>query len=340
MKLQDIGEFGLIREISNGFLYRDPQIVKGIGDDAAATLLDGERCLLSSVEMLVEGVHFSLTYTPPHTLGRKSISVAVSDIAAMGGVARYILLSIGVPQREGMDLSFFKDFYRGVKEATEAYDLRLIGGNISSSGERLVVGVTVLGEVERQKVVLRSGARLGDRIFVTGTIGDSALGLRLLKKGIENGPYEEAIKKHLNPLPRLKEGKGLAERGIVTAMIDISDGLLADLGHILEESGLGARVYMSQLPLSRAMRSYLEEHPQDRLLPLKGGEDYELLFTAPPSAEERIKELSAETCCPITCIGEVVSREEGMLILDEDGKPLHIDKGGFDHLREDTIDRV
>ncbi len=327
MTFEGIGEFGLIEEIRGEFRYTDPRIIKGIGDDAAVTRIDGERCLLSSVEMLVEGVHFSLSYISPGHLGKKSIGVAVSDIAAMGGTPSYVLLSLGIPKRKGIDLRFVKDLYRGVREATEAYGIFLVGGNVASSPGGLIIGTTVIGEVERGKAVFRSGARPGDRIFVTGTIGDSAVGLRALQAG-DTGPYERAVDRHINPLPRVEEGRRLAD--VATAMIDISDGLLADLGHILEESGVGARVYLSMIPFSKEVRTFMETHPEERFLPLTGGEDYELLFTS--SKEEDIERIARERGCPITCIGEIVEGE-GMEVIDERGRVVSIESPGFDHLR-------
>ncbi len=335
MDLHRIGEFGLIREITQNFLYyEDPEVIKGIGDDAAVTLIDRDRCLLSSVDTLVEGVHFSLAYTPPSILGRRCVSVSVSDIAAMGGTPRYLLLSLGIPSRRDIDLAFLKALYRGVGEAMETYGMRLIGGNVASSPERLVLAATILGEVRKDRVVLREGARPGDRIYVTGTIGDAALGLRLLQRGIRDGRYHQAIKKHLEPVARLSEGRRLADEGLVTAMIDISDGLLADLSHIMEGSGLGARIYLSRLPLSEDFISYLTDHPKEMDLALRGGEDYELLFTAPPSVDRRIGEIALEMGCQITCIGEMVKERE-LIVVGEDGRPLSISIKGFDHLRED-----
>lgn len=336
MRLRELGEFRFIKEVSKGFRYDDDQgIIKGIGDDASVTVIDERRYLLATTDTLMEGVHFSLDYTSPFVLGRKSVAVSLSDIAAMGGVPRYLLLSIGIPDREGIDMGFMRLFYKGVKEMADSYDVRLVGGNTSYSKDKLFISGTMIGEVEKDRVVFRTGARAGDEIFVTGQLGDSALGLSLWKKKdvapVTDPFYREAMLRHIDPVPRVREGQEIARRGLATSMIDISDGLIGDLGHILDGCNLGARIYLSQLPLSRALKRHLQEDPSAISLPLAGGEDYELLFTSDPSNGRGIKRLSEELELPITPIGEITTEVEGVVVIDVDGKPINIKERGYDH---------
>ena len=337
MRLKELGEFGFIKEISKKFTYDVPEIIKGIGDDASVTLIDGERCLLATTDTLIEDVHFTLDSIPAYVLGRKCVSVSLSDIAAMGGDPRYLLLSLSIPEKKKIDLAFFNYFFRGVKEVTDAFGVRLIGGDTSSSKGSLYISVTVFGEVLKDRVVFRSGARIGDRIFVTGTLGDSAYGLRLWKRQKESpvtDPFQrEAMLIHIDPAARVEEGRAIAEKGLASSMIDISDGLLSDLRHIMEDSKVGARIYLSMIPISTALKRHLHDNPDDIELILAGGEDYELLFTSSPDKEEEIKRLSDEIKCPIASIGEIVPEDEGLIVIGKDEKPIELKEYGFDHFK-------
>ncbi len=335
MRLSWLGEFDFINEISGEFAYSLSDIVKGIGDDAGVTAIDEKRCLLTTTDVLVEDVHFSLNFTPAFVLGRKCVSVSLSDIAAMGGTPKYLLLSLSIPEREGMELEFFKNFYKGVKEVSEVYGVSLIGGNTSSSPCSLIINSTMIGDVLRDEVVYRTGARVGDRIFVTGTLGDSALGLKMWKtkdSAPVTDPFlKDAMLLHIDPVARVKEGRMIAETGLATAMIDISDGLAADIGHIMESSKVGARIYIPQCPLSTALKRYLQEDSENTEIFLSGGEDYELLFTVNPSKVQDVKRIADKSGSLFTEIGEITDYKEGVVFVDENGKSVNVETKGFDH---------
>jgi thiamine-monophosphate kinase len=276
--------------------------------------------------MLVERVHFDLSLCDARTLGRKSLAVNLSDIAAMGGRPRYFLLSLAIPP--ALPVEFLDSFIAGILERAGEYDVTLIGGDTCSSRDGLVISVTAMGEQQPENVVRRCGAASGDLIWVTGTLGDAALGLELLRRGERAG---EAVARHLDPMPRVREGLALAEKGLPTAMIDVSDGLLADLGHILEQSGVGATVKLTQLPLSPSFRRTASAVANDPFVfPLAGGEDYELLFTASPQNEDAVKNVLKTCGTQASVIGEI-TRDEGLRVLDKDGCPYQVTARGYDH---------
>lgn len=324
MKLQELGEFGLIARIA-GRVNQKAGVRIGIGDDAAAIEPTAGCVSLVSSDMLLEGVHFDLTLCDPVTLGRKSLAVNLSDIAAMGGRPRYCLLSLGIPP--DLPVDFLDDYITGLLACGEEFDVALVGGDTCASRGGLVVAVTVIGEQCPERVIRRKGARPGDLIFVTGTLGDSALGLRLLRNGERSGA---AVQKHLDPAPRVREGLRLAEAGLATAMIDVSDGLLADLGHILKISGVGARVELAKLPLSAAFAAYRHEPGADPfLLPLTGGEDYELLFTVPPGKSELVMATLDPLGMRVTMLGEITAA--GLLVIGADGSNYPVTGRGYNH---------
>ncbi len=325
MKLGELGEFGLIERIA-GRVLRNTGVKIGIGDDAAAIEPTAGLLSLITSDMLVEGVHFDLSLCDPVTLGRKSLSVNLSDIAAMGGIPRHFLLSLAIPR--DVRVEFLDAFIDGMLERGDQFGVTLIGGDTSSSQTGLVICVTVIGEQSPDLIVKRSGARPGNLICVTGTLGDAALGLALLKAGEREG---QAIARHLDPLPRVREGMKLAEAGIPSAMIDVSDGLLADLGHILDLSGTGGRLYLEKLPISG---EYREKQPLSGeeffSFPLSGGEDYELLFTAPPDKVPALQSIFAETGTAATVIGEITPHP-GLSVLTPAGIEYSPKHKGYNH---------
>jgi thiamine-monophosphate kinase len=324
VNVNDLGEFGLIARIA-GRVGPGPGVEIGIGDDAAATRPGEGKWTLTATDMLVEGVHFDLSLCDPFTLGRKSLSVNLSDIAAMGGEPRHFLLSMAIPPY--ISVEFLDDFMRGMLGRADEFGVTLIGGDTCSSKGGLVVSLTIVGEQTPDRIIRRGGAVPGDIVFVTGYLGDSALGLEMLKNG-EPGNF--ATEKHLDPFPRVREGIALAESGIPTAMIDISDGLLADLGHILECSGTGARLDLEKIPLSSFFREKCCSLSEESYsLALAGGEDYELLFTAPSSGKNGIDAISALSGIPVTAIGEITSA--GGLTVISCGSPYEISRRGFNH---------
>jgi thiamine-monophosphate kinase len=324
MRLRELGEFGLIERISAS-ASRNAGVKIGIGDDAAAIEPTTGLFSLITTDMLLEGVHFDLSFSDPLTLGRKSLAVNLSDIAAMGGIPRYFLLSLALPRQ--ISVEFVDLFIGGTLEMAEQFGVSLIGGDTCASQRGVVISVTVIGEQYPDLVVSRSGARPGDLICVTGTVGDSALGLSLLQRGLREG---FAVSRHLDPTPRIREGILLAESRLPTAMIDVSDGLLADLGHILQLSGAGARLCLDKLPLSA---DYLERYSvtgEDIYsLPLSGGEDYELLFTTPAGKIDTVQSVLMEGGSGCAVIGEIAAA--GMLQLTVCGVEYTPKQWGYNH---------
>jgi thiamine-monophosphate kinase len=327
VRLAELGEFGFIDTIA-ARAATSPGVRVGIGDDAAVTLPNAGMALLTTADLLAEGVHFNLEWSDPHTLGRKSLAVNLSDIAAMGGVPRYALLSLAVPAE--MPLEFLDSFMAGFLEQADRFNVALIGGDTSASRGGLFINVTLMGEQSPEKIVTRGGAQAGDLLCVSGTLGDSALGLAALQRG---EPLTGALRRHLDPEPRVRLGVALADAAIPTAMIDVSDGLLADLGHILEISGRGGRVELARLPLSGEYRAGVGRHGTDPYaLCLGGGEDYELLFTLPAGRLAEAQSLGVATGSPVTVIGEIVA-ETGVYLASPDGAQYLPGSNGYDHFR-------
>lgn len=325
MKLSAVGEFGFIRRIA-AKTGGDPALLLGIGDDAAAAAISAGMILLSTADLLAEGVHFDLGWSDACSLGKKSLAVNLSDIAAMGGVPRYALLSLAIPPQ--LSLEFMESFISGFLDQAGKYGVTLIGGDTSSSKGGLVISVTLLGEQFPERIVRRSGAKAEELICVSGTLGDAALGLKRLQAGERQG---EAVRSHLEPVPRVELGKTLAEAGIISAMIDISDGFAADLGHILAASGKGARVDIELLPRSADFRGAVPRDSADfHGLPLAGGEDYELLFTLPAANFAAARALAAATGTMVTAVGRITA-ESGLFLADAAGNCYETVCRGYDH---------
>jgi len=330
LSLTDLGEFGLIDLIARK--VRPSSAVRiGIGDDAAAFQWHTNCLALTTTDMLLEGVHFDLSFCDPFRLGRKALAVNLSDIAAMGGRPRSFLLTLAIPETISVD--FLNDFSSGLLDSADEFGVTLIGGDTCASRCGLVIGITLYGEQEELKLTQRGTARPGESIFVTGYLGDSALGLKLLQKGHREG---NAISRHLDPTPRVHEGLALAEAGLTCSMIDISDGLLSDLGHITGKSAMGARLYLDRIPLSQEYSEHFgSEHFGSDLherytLALGGGEDYELLFTAPTYRKCEIEMLFRKIGTPVSEIGEITA-VPGIRLLSPEGETVHGIATGYDH---------
>lgn len=327
MKLRELGEFGFIDRLSRIVTLRDG-VRLGIGDDAAVTESVPGTVTLTSTDMLVEGVHFDLSYSDPYRLGRKSLAVNLSDIAAMGGRPRFVLLALAIPPT--ISVEFLDIFTAGFLALAEEHGVSLVGGDTCSSTSGLVISVTVMGEQEPSKVVTRAGALPGELICVSGSVGDAAVGLELLRRGEREG---WCVRRHLDPTPRLREGERLAAAGLPGAMIDVSDGIMADLGHILEQSGYGASIELARLPLSEAYREAVDRLSVDPFGPaLTGGEDYELLFTLAKDRWPMAEELFAASGTAVTIIGGI-RPEPGITVTGPDGLPWEPGPAGFDHFR-------
>lgn len=322
MRLAELGEFGLIDRIAHR-VAASPSVPLGIGDDAAALLPTPGTLTLITSDMLLEGVHFDLDFCDPQSLGRKSLAVNLSDLAAMGAHPRHFLLSIALPA--DISLEFIDGFMAGVMEQAERFGVTLVGGDTCASKGGVAISITALGEQRPELVVKRSGAATGDLIYVTGTVGDAAAGLRELRAGVREGYL---VARQLDPQPRVAAGAALAEAGLCSAMIDVSDGVLGDLAHICEQSGVGARLELAGLPLSAEYRATCGADPF--ALALSGGEDYELLFCTPKSKADGVESLLQRLGLSVAKIGEITEGNSVELVTAEGGVYAPALRG-FDH---------
>jgi thiamine-monophosphate kinase len=312
------------------------QVLVGIGDDAAVLKRGGMTDLIACCDLMVEGVHFRREWAAPRLTGRKALAVTLSDVAAMGGVARFAMTSVAIPH--ALSPGFIEELLEGIFELADSSGVTIIGGDTSSSVDSLFIDTSVIGECAPGRAVTRKGAKVGNDVYVTGALGASVLGLSLLERGLRlAGPADtdargEALMKHLAPEPRLKIGQAIGERGLATAMIDISDGLSTDLWHVLDESDCGAMIKADAIPIARCVHSLAtgDQGTEPLRLALHGGEEYELLFTSSHENHERVAELSEEFGVPITAIGEIVA-DKG-LQLERDGSLEAVSPSGYEHM--------
>ena len=326
MKLAELGEFGLIERIKAN-VAASPSVMLGIGDDAAALLPTPGCVTLITSDMLLENVHFDLTFCDAQSLGRKSLSVNLSDLAAMGAKPRQFLLGIALPA--AVPLEFLDGFMAGIMMQARRFDVTLVGGDTCASRGGLVISITALGEQTPERVLKRSGAKVGDFICVTGTVGDAAAGLAELRRGARDGFL---VSRQLDPTPRVEAGVALAGKGLASAMIDVSDGVLADLGHICEMSGVGAMLDLESLPLSAEYRAACGGDPF--ALALSGGEDYELLFCMPREKMAEVNELFDSLHLRVSVIGEI-TEGDGVKTVAADGTISTPGRKGFNHFETD-----
>ncbi|QDY41194.1 thiamine-phosphate kinase [Candidatus Pantoea soli] len=318
------GEFELIARYFNRVTSSRRDVEKGIGDDCALLNLPEKQTLAISTDTLVAGVHF-LRDIHPADLGYKALAVNLSDLAAMGADPAWLTLALTLPEVDERWLAAFSD---SLFELLDYYDMQLIGGDTTRGPLSLTLGIHGLVPVGR--ALKRSGARPGDWIFVTGTLGDSAAGLALLQhhqRLSDPAVHEALIKRHLRPMPRILQGQAL--RNLATSAIDLSDGLISDLGHILAASRVGARLNLETLPLSAALHDHFEPEQVLRWA-LSGGEDYELCFTVPEVNRGALDVALGHLGVPYTCIGQIAPEGEGLTLL-ENGKPRRFNHKGFDH---------
>lgn len=302
MLIKDIGEIGLINRLA-GRARADKTVVKGIGDDAAVIKWTKDKYLLFTCDMLIEGVHFDLRKATPFQIGWKALARNISDIAAMGGMPKYALVSVGLDAK--LPVRFADEIYRGLASIARIFRVNIVGGDTVKSGN-LVIDVSLIGYVEKKNLVSRSGAKPGDVILVTGSIGGSIKG------------------KHLNFVPRAAEARRLVKGFKVNSMIDISDGLLLDLQRILSASRAGARIYEDAVPVSGKAGSLSEA--------VRDGEDFELLFTmSAKEARRLLRTTSAKIAAPVTKIGEIVGRTYGLRLVRKDGSEERVKAEGYLH---------
>lgn len=314
-------EFALVEKIKRRFENRAKSVLLGIGDDAAH-LKTQSQGLFATVDMLMEGVHFDLNYFDPAEVGHKAVAVNLSDLAAMGGEPKFVLVSLGV--RSDLNPSFLDELFTGMERQLRLFDVALVGGNLTRSPHSLVVDITALGE-PTGKVLTRAGAQVGHRVAVTGTLGGAAAGFWALQREgrAAKTTQPEITSRQLCPTPRVAEGKALSHWGASAAM-DVSDGLASELGHLGQASGVGFLIEESALPVLEATRRFAAEIKADwRKWVLNGGEDYELLFTYDPARGKP----------PIACtdLGEVVPAEKGIKLARVNGQEEAVVPQGWDH---------
>ena len=322
---REIGEFALIERLRNklGLVGNSADVIVGNGDDAAVIKAGDGKCWVVTCDAQVSGVHFPSTGdVSGFAAGYKSLAVNVSDVAAMGGKPRFALISLGIP--EETSVSFLDDVYGGVRALSEQYDILVLGGNVTRTSGPLFVDVFLVGEMMEEKVLRRSGARAGNRILVTGYLGDAAAGLHLLSGSqvrVREDLYASLTRAQLEPQPRVAEGVAIAESGLATSMMDISDGLAGDIRHLCEASGAGALLRESALPVSGELleaASLAEKKPSEWAL--HGGEDYELLVTTPPESVRPLQEvLRRGGGAPLTPVGEILPASQGISLKRADG---------------------
>ncbi len=332
LKIEDIGEFGFIRSVMNECHFSPEKLIKGIGDDCAVIGPYENKAFLITTDLLVEGVHFILGRIPPEHLGEKAVAVNLSDIAAMGGNALHLFLSLAIPR--SMSLETVNLIYRGIKTVCKRYKINILGGDTSSSPERLMINVTIIGDSPEKEILYRNGARPGDIIYVTDTLGNSAAGLKLIKEEIfaPDALAFTLIDAHNRPRPFLEAGRMIARSRLASAMIDLSDGLLSDLRHICEASNVGARIFHDSLPISKELKALAETNSLDPYeFALSGGEDYRLLITIPGKNLESFKELfKRRKPCPVHNVGEI-TKELGIKMIRQNGEEELLKVAGFDH---------
>lgn len=337
MKISDLGEFGLIDRIQKFLPGEAPGVIVGIGDDVAVLRGNGDKVWLVTCDVQMEGSHFLRETVSPRDLGHKALAINLSDIAGTGGVPRFALISLGLPK--DLPVEFIDELYAGMRAEAEASGTGIIGGNISGSKLGFFIDIFLMGEAPETDVLLRSGARPGDRILVTGSLGDAAAGVAMCLDPNLSGPEDYcrfATSRFNRPTPRLKEGRVIAHSRLATAMLDISDGLAGDLGHVCERSDVGVRVYADKLPV----------RPENRMLSQKakgnewhfsifGGEDYELLFTAAPeNAFGLAEKITSETGTPVSIIGEILPASEGRRFVLPNNRSIPLEPKAWDHLKK------
>lgn len=336
--LSQLGEFGLISHLTQSFKIKQPSTLKGIGDDAAVLDFSDKKAVVST-DLLIEGVHFDLSYVPLKHLGYKSVMVNVSDIYAMNATATHITVSIAVSNR--FPLEALEELYEGIRLACEIYNVDLIGGDTTSSSRGLIISVTAIGKANENDIVYRNGAKENDLIVVTGDVGGAYLGLQVLEREkavFQVNPnsqpdlsmYSYLIERQLKPEARKDIPPLLKELGVKpTSMIDISDGLSSEILHICKQSGVGCRIYEEKIPLDPQFISTCEEFNLDSTtIALSGGEDYELLFTISQSDYDKIKGNPN-----LSVIGYITDKNLGENLITRAGESIQIIAKGWNALK-------
>lgn len=335
-EIGEIGEFGLIDRIAEKFEPKNKKTVKGIGDDTAVFDL-GDKYLLTTTDMLLEGVHFDLSYMPLPHLGYKAVAVNISDIAAMNGTPTQITVNLGLSNRFSVEA--VEAIYEGIKAACDEYNVDLVGGDTTSSASGLVISVTALGEVDRDKIVYRNGAMENDILCVTGDLGGAFVGLQVLEREKQEflanpdmqpklSKYEYVVGRQLRPKARMDIIHEFKDLGIQpTSMIDVSDGLASEAFHLCKQSGLGVAIYEDKIPIEKeAFETAAEFSIDPNSCALNGGEDYELLFTIGQDDFEKIKNHS-----DIHTVGYMQAKKKGRTFVTRSQNVVELQAQGWRH---------
>ena len=337
--LSEIGEFGLIDRLTKGLKPVNESTLMGVGDDAA--VIDcGHKCMVVTTDMLTEGIHFDLVYTPLRHLGYKAVVVNLSDICAMNARPTQITVSLAISSKFSVEA--IEELYGGIRMACETYGVDLVGGDTVSSLSGLIISITALGEAAREDLRYRNGARVNDLICVSGNLGAAYMGLQLLereKKLYENdravqpdlSGNDYILERQLKPEARTDILELLTKEGIVThAMIDISDGLSSELLHLCKSSNTGCRIYHDKIPIDASTSMMAEQFNMEPMIcALHGGEDYELLFTVPLDNYEKVSKLPG-----ISIIGNITDPSEGALLVTGDGQAVPVTAQGWDGMKK------
>jgi thiamine-monophosphate kinase len=334
-------EFEFINRIRDQVSGRiDLDLVLGIGDDAAVLRERSGRETLVTVDLLVEDIDFKLEYTPPRWLGHKALAVSLSDIAAMGGRPRYSLLTLGISKTGLKSEKFWGEVFEGYFELAGRYGVLLIGGDISATPDRLAIDSIVIGHCREGGAIRRSRAIAGDEVFLTGRIGASAIGLKMLKMGArvdegEEGLLQSALRAHLRPEPRVRFGSLIGELALAHAMIDVSDGLAQDLSRICEESDVNAIIDRDLVPIAGESILLTDDPETAFLFAMSSGEEFELVFTASRKSEGKLMKLAEDCQIVLTRIGEITEKSEdsARILLRQNGHIKPMLASGFDHFR-------
>lgn len=335
-----IQEFALIRALERRFARRIPGLVQGIGDDAAVIATSSPMWWHLTTDLLAEGIHFDMTSATPESVGYRAAMANLSDIAAMGAVPRYLLISLAIPKT--WTRSHLHKLYTGLMKACRLYDVTLVGGDTSASKAGLFLNITLVGTTSRRQALFRHGAKVGDHMYVSGTLGDSLAGLQLLMNGatpqrwkstLSRSHRQFLLRRHFQPTARVAEGQWLNERRLASAAIDLSDGLSGDLRHLCEASRVGAEVELDNIPISSACRAYAKTIGVSPIrLALTGGEDYELLFTTSPLTHERVEQQARTRGYRITRIGTIRAQRFGIQ-MTSGGKTQPMPLTSYEHFR-------
>ncbi|MBA7596319.1 Thiamine-monophosphate kinase [subsurface metagenome] len=341
MELNDIGEFGLIKRLTKNITLDKESVIVGVGDDVAVVKTKAEKYLLLTCDILIEGTHFTKETITPYQLGKKVVAINVSDIAAKGGIPKQALISIGLPK--DTKIVYVEQIYRGLKEQSKKFNIDIVGGNTALSKDKIFIDLFLVGEIKPDLLLLRSGAKPDDKILVTGNLGDSSAGLKIIENQdlkLEDIKFEKKYKTklkqaHLSPNPRLLEGRIIAKSNLANSMMDISDGLSSDLAKICEASNVGAIIWEEKIPVSKETLAFAKSIGKSPFnFALHGGEDYELLFTTPKeNVEIIIKKIQRETKTKVTEIGEIKDRKFGIKIVKTNGEMTPLNTYGWNHFK-------